>query len=247
LRVRARRLRDGVGTGPLIVLAVLVAIDLALVGLHLLHGLARHSGAASGMADNVSWGLDKDGGYAEQFGYLQLAALVILLLGRAVGRRAWLSFGWAVTFAVTLADDSLELHERYGGTIVNWTGLHAAFGLRAQDFGELAVWTALGVCIVAVLVLCYLRSDNAERTGLQPLLFIALALGFLAVVVDMVHSVFRGWPMGQVLTVVEDGGELLLSSAALACGVHLATGGIGRVIASAAGPEVLEQLHRPPG
>jgi hypothetical protein len=250
VRVRARRLRDSLGTATLIVLAVLVAADLFLIGLHLVHGFSRHGGRTGLFARSAGWGLDKDGGYAEQFAYLQIGALVMLLVARAVARRTWLAAGWAVTFAITLADDSLQLHERFGGRVVDWTGLHAAFGLRAQDFGELAVWGGLGLCIVVVLAASYRYSDDAERASLRPMLVIALGLGFLAVGVDMVHSVLRAWPMGPVLTIVEDGSELVLSSFALAYGVQLATRRFSWVRPPVAGPAtsgLREHAGRSPG
>jgi len=59
-----------------------------------------------------------------------------------------------------LIDDSFQLHEKLGETLVSILNIQTAFGLRSQDFGELAVSFFFGTLLFSFIVTAYLRSNS---------------------------------------------------------------------------------------
>ena len=129
-------------------------------------------------------------------------------------------------FGLILADDSLRLHEQLGSVLSNgWDGW---LGIRAQDYGEMAVWALMGLPVLAALGLGFLRSSRAYRAlGLLQLVLLG-GLVFVAVVADVVASNLYGLDDGwlfrraiRALTLLEDGGEMVLASCI--CALSVAT------------------------
>ena len=90
----------------------------------------------------------------------------------------------------------------------------ARIGLRAEDVGETLVSACLGALAIAMLAVGYRRTSRRSRSHLNGLLYLLVALTFLAVALDLVHALFAGSQTG--LTIVEDGGEQVVLSATVA-------------------------------
>jgi hypothetical protein len=204
------------------VLAVLVAVDLALAAVSV-----GHLVAVDGPADRGGpWVLETDGGFAEQWGYVQQAAIALLLLALALRSRQWVFLPWAAVFAAALADDSLRLHENRGAWLADRLGERLWFpdgllGLRANDLGEILVWGLLAVVPLAAVVLLHRRSGAATRRASLGVAALLAAYVLFGGVVDQLHVLVMRTPLGDAVGTVEDGGELVALSLTLAYAVGL--------------------------
>lgn len=95
--------------------------------------------------------------------------------------------------------------------------------LVALQIGELAWYAVIAAGVVTIVVLGWARSSASARADAGTLGVFFLAFAFCAVVLDSVHSLFpHGTAIDTVLTVLEDGGELVSMSPAVAFAFALA-------------------------
>jgi hypothetical protein len=165
--------------------------------------------------------LGTEGGYPEMLNYLQLAALVGLLLHIFVRTRQPIYASLGLVFLLALADDALRLHER-AGNYASSMGISALAGLGAQQFGELLYFALVGLAMVAVLVVGIVNSAAEDRKiGGIFAVWIGM-LGFCAVVVDVLYVFLSEWTgAGFIFAIAEDGGEMLAAALALSTAVLL--------------------------
>lgn len=200
------------------VLLTLVAVDLAFV--------ATSVASLIGGDREGPWALETDGGWAEQWGYAQQAAIAVLLLLLTLLSRRWVFLPWATVFAAALADDSLRLHENKGAWLADRLGERLWFpdgllGLRANDLGEILVWGLLAVVPLTAVVLLHRRSDRATRRASLGLAALLAAYIFCGGVIDQVHVLVMNTPIGDAVGTIEDGGELVVLSLTVAYAVSL--------------------------
>ena len=209
-RARARSM----GPGPL--LAVLLAVDIALVVV----SVVRLAVAGPSLTD--PWLLETDGGWAEYVGYAQQAALAVLLLVLCWSTRHLVWAAYAAVFLSALADDSLRLHENKGAWLADrlaargWFPPDGFMGLRADDLGELVVWGLLAAVPVFAALLLHRRSDRWNRRASLGMAGLIAAYVFFGAVVDQAHVLVLDTWLGDVVGTVEDGGELVVLSVSLA-------------------------------
>jgi surface polysaccharide O-acyltransferase-like enzyme len=86
------------------------------------------------------------------------------------------------------------------------------FGLRAVDFGELAVTAFFASILFGVIGVAYYRSDHDARSFSRSMLLLLVALAVFGVVFDMVHVMIKGPAWEFALEIVEDGGEMVVMS-----------------------------------
>ncbi len=204
-RVRAA-LTDG-GTGRL--LAGLVVIDLALIGLHVAARLAH-------------WGdprllLTTDRGFAEIVGYLQYAVAIWCLVAVVrAGRRGFLA--WVIVLGYLLVDDALRLHEGFGELAADQGWLTAVGPLRGKDVGQVLFVLVVGLPMLALLWWGYRRLDAEHRRDYRLLGAGVLAIVFFGTVVDQLDVLAEkvGGAVASVMPIVEDGGELVALSGVVA-------------------------------
>ena len=171
------------------------------------------------------WVLETDGGFPEQFGYLQQGAIALLLLALALVTRRGVFVAWGTLYAFALADDSLRLHENKGAWLADRIGEHFWFpdgllGLRANDLGEILVWGLLAVFPLVAVALLHRRGDPVTRRdslGIGVLLALYI---FCGGVIDQLHVLVMNTPIGDTVGTLEDGGEMI----ALSLTVAFATG-----------------------
>jgi len=142
--------------------------------------------------------------------------LVAGLLARAAHHwKSGLLAAWSLLFGYLMFDDWLELHERLGFIIAEAGGWPAVLGLRPRDLGEIAASGA----VAGVFMLCvgWLRrtSTQESRAVNADLMVLLAALGFFGVFIDVAHIALEqfGW---RGLTLLEDGGEMVVMSLILA-------------------------------
>jgi hypothetical protein len=165
------------------------------------------------------WDLSLEGSWPEWYGHIVELAIVGLLF--AIYRRTRQShhLAWMAVFLYVGLDDTVQLHEHAGKILIWLSGGHDnRFGIRLQDIGELISWAIAGTVFCYVLWRTYRRaSAEARADGLQ----LAAALGllvFCGMFLDTADRVINPeWhQLVRVAIIVEDGGELVALSFALA-------------------------------
>ena len=151
-------------------LTLLILGDMGFIFLHILY-------TYTGLLSNDLFSIELDRGYGEMFQYIKEFSIVMLLLFLSKRRSRFLYFCWALLFFYLLADDSFQLHERLGSSIVNYLGMHPKYdirGIRAQDFGELSVSIFFGTIFIPLIAITHYRSDVVTRE-ISKYLFVMLA------------------------------------------------------------------------
>jgi hypothetical protein len=190
-------------------LAGLLVFDLVFISIHL------WLLSASTLQRFPQLNIELDHSLPEYFMYLKW---LIAILATAVAfdrARVPIYAAWCVLFIYFLLDDALRMHEQLGGWITASLALKSTFFLRGQDIGELLVYGAVGSLLLGQIVLgFFLSGDERARRFSRTLAVALIALIFFAVVVDMLHIVaFRlRLPMGHLVGVLEDGGEMVVGS-----------------------------------
>lgn len=164
----------------------------------------------------------------ESFNYLKWL-LCVICLGLAWWRCRTAVFAClALLFAMIFADDLFLGHETLGQVLAD-AGIPSAFGLDAKQIGEIVIFGVMGVIALLLIALGHRLSPPAFRPFLYRYLLIVLALGVVGVAFDGVHHMAVNLPDSRArtlleltLTLIEDGGEMVLASLAAAFAVGAA-------------------------
>ncbi len=163
----------------------------------------------------------KDRGYAEQFQYIQLGGVILLLALLAARVKSAFIGGWAVIFSILLIDDRVSIHERGGAYIAEWFSFQPLFRLRAVDYGEIAVFALWGLISLAILFIANsIDQSNIGRKVSKTLFLSLLGFAFFGAFFDMLHiiaiNVYTLSPMqNNIFDAIEDGGEMVVISLVL--------------------------------
>jgi hypothetical protein len=201
----------------IVLLALLVGLDFVLIAVHIAKpyfpALRPHH-----------FSLEADRGVAEWFQYAKQAAIVALMLVCWLRRESRIFFVWSGLFAFLLLDDAYSLHEQAGEALAASLSLSPWFGLRPQDVGELLFAALVGVASLAALGAALIKERGTALHDSLRLVILLSALTFCGVVVDAIHVIayFSGSRFAWVLTIVEDGGELIVTSVITAYAYWLA-------------------------
>lgn len=211
------------------VLLLLLLIDAVVIAVHLATGRIVEFGLMQVRPPFLDF--TADGGLGEMVGYAKWASLTVLMaaLWKRSGTPVYLAL--AFTFLVLLADDSLRLHERLGGWISGGFGWYRMAGLRGQDIGELIVWGLLATPVVLALGIGMWRSPSLHRRRAGALFAVLAALVGVGVVADIagvwialrLSDGLAGRLVNFAVRVIEDGGEMVLASLAVALAVALSS------------------------
>ena len=79
--------------------------------------------------------------------FLEISTAALFLASFVLTRRQFFLF-FAILYLVIFLDDYLQIHERFGGFLINNFELITIFNLQEQEVGELQVWVAMAVCIL---------------------------------------------------------------------------------------------------
>jgi hypothetical protein len=201
--------------------AALLCIDFFFMIVFSVHEIYSALNDESDLPLAREWNIGADWSYAEGFGYLKILAILtsLILIPQVWKRPVYLTF--IAVFLFVLADDALQLHERFGARIAEALDLQPFGGLRSQDPGEVLVWIIAGIPLLGAAVLAIAGSPKEDRRNGLLLIGGLMVLASFAVVADMAHilpaKVFRG--AHDLLTLIEDGGEQIALS--LICGLAI--------------------------
>jgi hypothetical protein len=203
-------------------LFALLAIDCAFIAANVLAVLA----VDLSLTDHVPiWlKITEDREPPEDFNYLKWLVIIVALGWMAI-RDRWLAPAlWALVFALILADDAFQIHENMGESLAGVLGAFDSALLSARDLGEMLVFGTLGTIAVSIALLLYLRNDPPSRRMNQTYVLVMIALGIFGVGMDALHAMIEhvtgssglATALQQFLGMVEDGGEMLVGSYAVA-------------------------------
>ena len=164
----------------------------------------------------------KDAGYPELFNYLKLLFISLILIAIFMRTRVLVFLILCGCFAFALLDDSLRLHERGGGWLVENLNLPALAGMRSQDLGEFSVFAAAGGVFGVSFAIAWLYAKSAYRKYAMVFVVQLIFLGFFAVFIDIFRRILisdSSPVLRSAMSIIEDGGEMLVT--ALTCWVAL--------------------------
>lgn len=187
-------------------LMLLIAGDFVFVALHFIGKIFELTPLLN---------IEKDQGYAEFYQYTKFFWIFSLLIYLCFWRDGRF-LAWAFLFLYLLADDALSIHENVGGIISERLDFAPLFGLRLQDYGELAVTGVMFIFLFGPLFWVYWNGSQEFKSTSRNIAILLSSLIFFGVVVDMLHvMVDFGGRVSFLLGVVEDGGEMLSVSLVL--------------------------------
>lgn len=192
-------------TDPLL-LTLLLLTDAAFIGIHVINRFLAQP--------YVLFFLNNDAGYPELYQYVKefwIAVLLYLIYRRI---RAGLYLAWSALFFYFLLDDSVGIHEKVGELAWHTFNYSSAFGLRAQDFGELTVSALAGLTLASWIGLSYRRASALAQSVAKDLCVLVALLIVFGVFVDMLDIILLSQPTLHLmgLSILEDGGEMLAMS-----------------------------------
>lgn len=198
-----------------LVLLLVLATDLLLLAVHLYARLQD--------SPHDVYYVDADRGFGEFFQYVKFVWLIVLVALIAYDRRSWQIGMWLLPFTYFLLDDALLVHERAGTRLSESLELPELLGLRAVDVGEHLVSGMVGLVVLLPLIIGYLRADRPSRRIYHVFTVAVGALLFFGIVVDSLHIVIIEEPrIGDWMGFVEDGGEMLATSALVIAAIAFA-------------------------
>ena len=205
-------------------LALLLAVDALFIGVHLVSGLR----VLVGTADAVPrlWHLGTEWSLPEMFNYTKWLGLVSVLGIAACRLGSLLLSVLALFFLVMLLDDSLQIHERTGEFTVAQLGSVLPGERLNRAVAGMVFWLLLGVTLVPVIVFLWWWADDWLARLVLPMAVLFVGFVVCGVAFDFLHSVLPHGAVGELVGVLEDGGEMIFASALLAyaCGALRARG-----------------------
>ena len=200
-----------------VLLTWLIVVDLLAILTDIVVTLIKRSALEANLETLRLLRLDSDDGLWAPYGYLKLAAIAALLFGihRMARQRAYLLLG--VVFAIAALDDALLLHERAGRFLVSVSGIDANGAQAVVGAAETVYFAAVALIVVTMTVVAVRISAGPQRPKVLLLAIFFLAIGFFAVVVNLAEAVLFDVSrmMSKAASLVDDGGELIVSSLAL--------------------------------
>jgi hypothetical protein len=198
-------------------LALLLSTDMLLIIGHLifmyLHLVVWQT---PGLLDSVQsdFSIVTERGFAETFQYFKAWWLVVMFVWLARATREYWYLAWATVFLYIGLDDLLEIHEETGNSLALRYGFQETLGLRPRDIGELAIFAAVGLALLALVGVAYLRGSDRFRRHSERVFVLVALLAALGIGVDALHILFLHTWAGAMFGLIEDGGELIVLSVA---------------------------------
>ena len=193
----------------------LLAVDLLFITLHLLLMVFHHADQSNPLS------LQADRGFSELFQYAKELFIVIALYRCALQMQSKAYLSWAALFLFLFLDDSLSIHEGLG----HWIGgaFLEQFGQTLPDgVGELTVAAGFGIPLLSGIAFSFLRGDSYFQKVSLYLGALVGILIFFGVILDFAtHYIHIHSKVTLLLSVIEDGGELIAMSLITLYSIHL--------------------------
>lgn len=205
-----------------IVLLAVVATDLAFILTDLLAFIAEKAGWISVVPPFLK--ITRDEALPELVGYLKWLVIIVALVWLSIRDRWSVPFRWSLVFVMILIDDSVQIHETLG--LILWDVIPFPPSLvdRGEDISEMIAFGCMGLIAMALTATLFTRHGPIARELSIRFLMIVAGLVFFGVVLDFLHQLIsvasKGTAMDGLLppffSLLEDGGEMIMASIALA-------------------------------
>ncbi len=196
---------------------LLLLTDAAFIFVHLLHKLTFYFLQRNDwLLYNSVFALETDLGIAESFQYVKEFWIVLLVSTLALRRAKSSYLAWATLFFYLLLDDAAQIHERLGKIIGGMWGTTPLWNIQPDDLGQFVVYLVIGAIFLLLIVFMFYGNDREFRTFSLQLGVILMALILCGVVFDLIPVRDLAWWLRGIETLIEDGGELLVMSVAVA-------------------------------
>lgn len=203
--LRQIQISYGKETSAQLFLLLLIAADLFFIALHFLLEFTP-------IISFKFYSIGTDRGYAEFYQYCKLFWIIVLLLTLSKRTKEIGYLAWVLLFAYLFFDDALSIHEKFGWRIANQLEFAPFWGLRLQDFGELAVIAVASALLLPTIVFCYFRGSAVFKKTSDDLFVLLLMIAVFGVFVDLLHVVVEHYWLHFLFGVIEDGGEMIVVS-----------------------------------
>ena len=209
-----------------IFLILILCADLVFLGMHFITAIFGDSKwiLESNLLERIFvallecelFNIERERGYAEMYQYIKFFWIIVLLFTLSLKNRSIHYIPWILLFTYLLLDDSIPIHGRAGQFFAENFNFVPFFGLRLQDYGQLAISATAGIFLFLPLVWAYRKGVQIFRKISLDIGLLFLILVFFGVVVDMLHSaVHLGNTVGFIIGFVEESGEMLAVSLVL--------------------------------
>lgn len=204
------------------VLIWFVALDIVFITLH----SAAFELRALSVIDKVPalLKITEDGALPEIYNYIKWSIIVVALLWSALRDRWVAPLAWAAVFTMILMDDALQFHEVLGNQFATDMALPSGDLLYGSDLGEIIVFASMGLVAVILNVMLFARGGVASRQMSIAYCLVLAGLATFGLGVDALHQIASHFAQGHpavtllapIAALIEDGGEMLVASAATA-------------------------------
>ncbi|RYH08148.1 hypothetical protein [Tropicimonas sp. IMCC6043] len=197
-------------------LFLLLAVDTTVIAIYLVLHAADQTGAITRVPDLFK--INARGGLPSNLLFTKFFAMFAFLAW--AGRRTGLGWvkGMALVFLLLFLDDRAELHEMFGDQMVGLFGLTGAWGIDADDIGEVLYLSLFGVICFGLLGRAYVAAPQPLRGDIVVLIGLVAVLAFFGVVVDLAAEAVRDSASDAIFNThfvfhtLEDAGELVVAS-----------------------------------
>lgn len=145
--------------------ATLLVVDTLLITLHAGLGLLILAGVIFTFPEILR--IDRDWSLGEVFNYFKWIALTGTSLALFSRQKSPIFLAIAFVCVVALLDDSLQLHEGFGGPLID--ALAVGWNLPAST-GEMVFMAAMGMIVSGPLIYGWLRASRKVKKQIVPLL-----------------------------------------------------------------------------
>lgn len=191
-----------------LLLLFMLTVDVIFMGTTLLNDW--------GYIQDKRWSAEEDRGFGELFMYVQELGLIALCLMLWNRTRQAFALVWAGAFLFLFIDDAFRMHETFGHVFDDWTQIERRGMMRAQDYGEFLAWVPFIILIAGLVLWSHIRSDRRHRPFLYGLYVLGATLVGLGVGLDILSRYYNFWGHTNIVSMLEDGGEMVIVSLMLA-------------------------------
>lgn len=205
---------------------VLLFADIAAILLHVGYVFAARGIVSVDWLYDPAFYMKYGGSYATQFGFVVIGATALIGAWLFVSRREAVYAAIVVVYLGILANDMFRLHVILGDWIDDTWNLQALYQRAGSYVGEAIGFAAIGFVLFAGLLIASLRSSAGHRAIGFLIAVTLVALAAFDGALDLVHAIhhFNSKWVGDLLVVIEEGGELACLTAALIIVATVAAG-----------------------
>jgi hypothetical protein len=195
------------------ILVALLAADLLFIVLNVFYLLPQQYFP---LFQQDAFSVSQDRGLAEAYQYVKEFWIALIFFWLVIKHRRIGLLGLGLLFSYLMFDDMIQIHEKLGDVAANLfvhLPLLTLFpNMQPDDFGELLVAGLIGLVILGAISVPYLRSRGETRQVFQTIFLLLIIFLLFAVGLDFINGFFGPRIVREFISLVEDGGEMLVMS-----------------------------------